>query len=342
MQNSSSSTSPKSTPLYMRKWRNHVTPRASVFTLFGFGVVFLAFGLCFRFLTEDLRTYSVRYDEICHNVSSPCIVNIHIEQTLQGRIALLYELQEYYQNHRRMFNSKSYGQLGGKYVTNSLDLSGCSPVITKGGSKSQNDLYIPCGLMALSFFTDYYRWLNTSVGTFKETEIAQPSDVKHLFKPINANYTRGIRVLLDKPDFPGETVNEHFIIWMRAAAMPTFLKLFARCDDCVIPAGDYPIEVKMNYPKSMFHGARSIVITKAGGLGSGSHFLGITFISTGSFSLFIALVFSIHMLFCPRQFGDLSSIWEPKINSRHRLEQRLLSNTEDNEIQENPVTDENN
>ncbi|OHT03239.1 LEM3 (Ligand-effect modulator 3) family protein [Tritrichomonas foetus] len=318
-----------------KKWRNHVTPRAAIITLLVFGVIFLVFGLSFKFLTDDLAAYRVRYDEICQNVSSPCVVNISVNQHLKGRIALLYQLEGFYQNHRKMFNSKSYPQLAGKYITSYNELSACSPAISKGDSKSPEDLYIPCGLMAKSFFNDYYRWMNTSVGIFSEVNISQESDRQNLYKPINSSYKRGIRLLLDNTDFPGETTNEHFIVWMRAAAMPTFLKLFARCNDCSIPAGNYSIEIRMHYPQSMFHGPRYLVLTAAGGIGSGSSFLAISYITAGGFSLAIALIFLIQMLTCPRPFGDLSSIWEPKLdlaNRRNHMIDTLLNEEEDGKM----------
>ena len=296
-------------PFHLKKWKNHVTQRAAIITLISFGLSFLIFGVCFRFFSCDLLEYNVRYDEKCMNTSSPCIVTINVKEDMKGTVALLYKLDGFYQNHRRMFNSKNYPQLAGKYVKNKIDLSSCDPAISKGGSNDPNDLYIPCGLMATSFFNDYYRWMNTSIASFSDVNISQDYDRKDLFKPINASYKQGIRILLNNSDFPGETINEHFIVWMRAAAMPQFLKLFSRCENCYIPKGEYQIEVRMHYPKSMFHGARYIYLTRAGGLGSGSSFLSSSYIIAGGFSTLMGLLFFIHMLIFPRKYGDLSGIW---------------------------------
>ena len=309
----------------LKRWRTNMTPRSIVITLFSFGIIFLASGLCFRFVTRNMHTYSVRYDDKCANVSAPCVVNIDVKHPMRGRIAMLYQLTQFYQNHRRMFNSKSYPQLAGKYALDD-QLSGCQPMKYVNDEEKPENLLIPCGLMAWSFFTDYYRFLNTSVAVFSETEIAVKSDRQYLFRPVNESYKTGVRHLLRHPEFPGETVNEHFIVWMRAAAMPKFLKLFAKCVDCYLPAGNYSIEVKMHYPQSMHSGPRHIVLTETSIIGSSSTFLYMSYLVVGGLSISVGLVFVVHMLLCGRRREGLSSRWPGLggINTGVELKDSLL------------------
>ena len=101
--------------------------------------------------------------------------------------------------------------------------------------------------------------------------------------------------------------------------MPNFLKLYAKCYDCTIPAGNYSILVKMNYPKTMFAGRRALVFSTTSGLGSGSYFISTAYMVVGGISLIFATGFLIHMLICPRPFGDLSHIWAKQQQAQQAL-----------------------
>lgn len=290
--------------LVLKSWRTDITHKSIVLTTFSFGIILLTSGLCFKFFMRNMHSYKVRYDNQCPNTSAPCTVNIEVKSEMRGKIALLYQLTNFYQNHRRMFNSKSYPQLAGRYAQGS-DLANCQPMTYLNGDETPENLLIPCGLMAWSFFTDYYRFLNTSTAIFNDTGISVKSDRDSLFKPVSSQYKTGIRHLQEHPDFPGETINEHFIVWMRAAAMPHFLKLFAKCDNCVLPPGNYSIEVKMNYPKSMHSGPRYLILSETSIIGGASPFLHISYLSLSGVAFSLGLIFVIHLLFMTRRV-DLS------------------------------------
>ena len=90
-------------------------------------------------------------------------------------IFFYYELNDYFQNHRRYINSRSDSQLEGTYLGPS-SLSACSPIIYNKdlgwGSVTAidgtttldpNGPASPCGLIAWSFFNgkqNYIRYLN--------------------------------------------------------------------------------------------------------------------------------------------------------------------------------------
>lgn len=307
-----------------RRWRNHLTQRTAVIVLWVFGLVFIGVGIGLKYGPHAERTYMVQYDETCKNVAGPCTVKLNVEKDMKGKIAMLYKLQGFYQNHRRMFNSKSYTQMEKWNVSSEL-LESCTPMLFAGEGMEQKDVLLPCGLLAWSFFTDYYVFRNTSVATFSDQNIALESDRKYLFHSPVPDGTEGVRHLLANTDFPGEAMNEHFIVWMRAAAMPTFLKLFAVCEDCNIPAGEYSIDVRMHYPVSMHKGGRYIVLTEMSAFGSHSNFLYMSYLVVGVQASLFGLIFMIHMLVCPRPYGDLSSIWQPQTNDGSSVRGELLN-----------------
>lgn len=293
---------------HLAEWHIVVTPRAIIVTLFSFGLIFFVFGLCYKLLSKNLVTYEFRYDDICKN-NPDCQINIQINHELKGNIVMLYKLYNFYQNHRRIQGSRNYGQLKGKYIP-PKELSSCDPAISSDKTLNPDKIYLPCGLMALSFFNDTYYFVNSSVANFSDMKIAIDSDRKELFAPLNDKYKEGIRYLQDYVHFPNEQTNEHFIVWMRTAAMPKFLKVYAKCEDCIIPVGNYTIQVSMQYPETQYKGIRSIVLTTTGGLGSGSDFIAYAYLGVGVFAFLFATGFLIQVLVCPRPFGDLSLLWE--------------------------------
>ena len=82
---------------------------------------------------------------------------------------MYYQLDNFYQNHRRYVKSRSFNQLNGKWISTDKELSDCDPIkknsdlgpnITKSidGTPLDKDApATPCGLVAKSFFNDTYR-----------------------------------------------------------------------------------------------------------------------------------------------------------------------------------------
>lgn len=298
---------PKDKSFKLTQWRTLVTPRAMVTTLFVFSILFFALGTTFKLIENNQVFYEFRYDEICRNKPA-CTITIEIDKEMRGNIVLLYKLYDFYQNQRRIQGSRNYDQLKGKFVPYN-ELTSCDPAISKDKSTDPKDVYLPCGLMALNFFNDSYHFANESLAGFSDQNIALSSDRKNLFAPLNPRYKQGIRILQNNIHFPNEQTNEHFIVWMRTAAMPKFLKVYSKCVDCVISPGNYTLEIAMQYPESQYKAQRSIVLTTTGNLGSGSNFIWVSYIIVGGIALIFSAIFLMKMLVCPRQFGDISMIW---------------------------------
>jgi len=288
-------------------WRTLITPRRVVFLLYLIGFALVGLGVVFFLMTSDFLLQEIRYDEICKNEAN-CIISFNLSQQISGNFALLYKLRGYFQNHRRIHESRSFSQLGGNFLEYE-DLSSCSPYISVNDSTLTKDIHLPCGLMPRAFFNDSYE-ISDDVG-FSEVNISLESDREMLYKPINTSYTGNNKWLEDYTDFPGATTNEHFIVWMRSAAMPNFLKLYSMCKNCTLPAGNYNVSIRMSYPTSMFNGSRSLVLCSTGALGSSSVFIYMSYFVAGCFSIIVASAFLVQMVVCPRGFGDLSMVWKP-------------------------------
>lgn len=108
----------------------------------------------------------------------------------------------------------------------------------------------PCGLVAKSYFNDEFSNFNLkgSPITIKEEDIAWATDKEYKFANVDvtkeklpsASTTKNIwdPEVKDKDnkDAPWKNVqwidmtNEHFIVWMRYAGLPTFRKLWGKVE----------------------------------------------------------------------------------------------------------------
>lgn len=98
--------------------------------------------------------------------SKLCSTSIHIAETIEGPIFVYYQLENFYQNHRRYVRSRSYQQLMGQSLSADEIQTDCEPIyrnsdlspyITKALDSSSlipEAAANPCGLIAKSIFTD--------------------------------------------------------------------------------------------------------------------------------------------------------------------------------------------
>eukprot|EP00828_Plagiopyla_frontata_P048286 TRINITY_DN9204_c0_g1_i1.p2 TRINITY_DN9204_c0_g1~~TRINITY_DN9204_c0_g1_i1.p2 ORF type:complete len:158 (+),score=17.70 TRINITY_DN9204_c0_g1_i1:154-627(+) len=148
-------------------------------------------------ITETETKYSNL--EQCLVLGQPCKVQVTIGKKMEAPVFLYYELENFYQNHRKYVKSKDLDQLEGT-VKSWDDLSDCEPV------QQMKDLYVsdvyysygktklspdapanPCGLIAKSLFNDTYS-LQDSSGqniAISEDNIAWPGDKSRFKRPSN-------------------------------------------------------------------------------------------------------------------------------------------------------------
>jgi len=98
--------------------------------------------------------------------------------------------------------------------------------------------------------------------------------------------------------------NEHFVVWMRVAAMPNFRKLYGYIDQ-PIPAGTkLEFNVNMNYVVQSFNGNKALTLTTNSMWGTKDNTLAITIYSIGYFCLAAGLFFGLKHFFKPRKIAD--------------------------------------
>lgn len=311
----------------LKAWQPILTPRWVVLTFLIIGAPFIAIGYFLKVASDNVIEYSVQYDgagalrttyDACHvepfNTTRgpgapPCIVTFNVAETMKAPVYLYYELANFYQNHRRYVKSRSDKQLAGTFYTESSQLSDCDPLRTLNGK-----VLNPCGLIANSVFNDTFTLLppsapggNASAVTLDETGIAWPSDLKKFVDPTPAQKAANVNTTIFLSDlFPTiqNVTNEHFIVWMRVAALPNFRKLYGRINSD-IPAGTtLQVRIAPAFPVTGFDGKKSLVLSTTSFLGGKNPFLGIAYMVVGGICVALALVFLGRQAFGGRRLGD--------------------------------------
>jgi hypothetical protein len=223
-------------------------------------------------------------------------------------VYVYYQLDNFYQNHRRYVKSRSFDQLKGNWLSTSEVSSDCDPIV-KNSDVGKTYAYdgktplvkdavaFPCGLVAKSFFNDRYSILDSAKAqkayTIDEKNIAWESDREYKFK--NSKGTDGKTwqqvQWMDVED-------EHFIVWMRTAGLPNFRKLWGKIGDekMWVRAGTYQLEIENNYDVSSFDGKKSFVLSTTNALGGKNYFLAICYIVVGALCIVFAIIFLIAFL----------------------------------------------
>ncbi|KAK1326379.1 putative ALA-interacting subunit 2 [Acorus calamus] len=304
-----------------------LTPGSVIAIFILIGIVFVPVGLVTLRVSQSVIEIVERYDVECipeeyknnkvayirdSSISKNCSRILKVSKHMKAPIYIYYQLDNYYQNHRRYVKSRSDRQLqeGLKYK----DISSCKP------EESSNGLpIVPCGLIAWSLFNDTFTFIHESVElNVNRKNIAWQSDRDHKFgKDVYPfNFQNGTLVggkRLD-PNIP-LSEQEDLIVWMRTAALPSFRKLYGRIE-VDLDAGDLiNVDIVNNYDTYSFGGKKKLVLTTSGWLGSKNDFLGIAYMVTGFSCIFIAIAFALLHVKYPRPYRDPAFLsWNRKTN----------------------------
>ena len=145
-------------------WRP-VPSFGSTMIIFGiFGLIFLTLGITLYVMSEKIQGAIEQYDK-CGAKGEECSLELKIDSDIPAPVYVYYQLDNFYQNHRRYVKSRSNEQLMGNNL--SVDaLDDCDPIKTNkdlGFSVSMMNTPLdpeaaayPCGLVAKSFFNDTF------------------------------------------------------------------------------------------------------------------------------------------------------------------------------------------
>ena len=140
-------------------WRPVPTITSTTITFVSFGIIFIIIGIIILIYSNKIHEVSIRYDTLCTSIDTQCEATIQIDKKIEKDVMVYYQINNFYQNHRRYVKSKSDDQLKGKSVSlKSIKDSGdCDPVITNsemdvsesitGKTLDPNDVAVPCFLI---------------------------------------------------------------------------------------------------------------------------------------------------------------------------------------------------
>ena len=97
--------------------------------------------------------------------------------------------------------------------------------------------------------------------------------------------------------------NEHFMVWMRTAALPTFRKLYGVIK-APLKANDVLLfTVNPVYEVASFKGSKGLVISTVSSFGGKNIYLGAGYVVVGGLSLLLSLMFIVKYIRSPREIG---------------------------------------
>ncbi|KAH9734237.1 ALA-interacting subunit [Citrus sinensis] len=142
-----------------------LTPGYVISTFIVVGLIFVPIGLISLFASETVVEIVDRYDNECipkdfrdnrvefiknKQTNKSCTRTFTVPKQMKSPIFIYYQLENFYQNHRRYVKSRSDKQLQSK--KNAAHIRECKPM----GETDNKDPIIPCGLIAWSLFNDTY------------------------------------------------------------------------------------------------------------------------------------------------------------------------------------------
>ncbi|XP_050234865.1 putative ALA-interacting subunit 2 [Mercurialis annua] len=300
-----------------------LTPAWVITTFLLLGFLFVPVGLVTLRSSRDVVEIVDRYDVDCvpepfrankasyikdTSVPKNCTRILKVDKYMKAPIYIYYQLDNYYQNHRRYVKSRSDQQLLHGLMYN--DTSSCKP------EESDNGLpIVPCGLIAWSLFNDTYTFIKgTEELRVNRKNIAWKSDREHKFgkQVYPFNFQNGTLIGGGNLDLHIPLSDqEDLIVWMRTAALPSFRKLYGRIEEDLDADDVIVVHLMNNYNTYSFGGKKKLVISTSNWLGGRNDFLGAAYVFVGSSAIILSLVFLLLHVKNPRPYRDIA-YWNVK------------------------------
>ncbi|XP_057749964.1 putative ALA-interacting subunit 2 isoform X2 [Arachis stenosperma] len=305
-----------------------LTPATVIATFLLMGFIFIPLGLITLRASNSVVEIVDRYDIECipeelrsnkllyitdDSISKNCSRFLKVPKSMRAPIYIYYQLDNYYQNHRRYVKSRNDKQLLHGLGDNST--SSCKPL------ESSGDLpIVPCGLIAWSVFNDTFKFSSgSSELKVNRKNIAWKSDRNHKFgKDVYPfNFQNGPLIGGGKLD-PNTPLSdqEDLIVWMRTAALPSFRKLYGRIEEDLDADDVIVVQLMNNYNAYSFGGKKKLVLSTSSWLGGKNDFFGVASLFIGTFCMLISIVFLLLHVKNPRPYGDaMYTSWNKKSSS---------------------------
>ncbi|KAK3138191.1 hypothetical protein QOZ80_5AG0365680 [Eleusine coracana subsp. coracana] len=280
------------------------------------GIVFVPIGLASLSASQAIVELVDRYDAECVSASDKvgfiqdtktdkaCTRTITVPKPMKGPVHIYYQLENFYQNHRRYVKSRSDKQLRYKDAANLIKT--CEPE----GTSADGAPIVPCGLIAWSLFNDTYSFsVNKKTIEVNKKNIAWESDKSSKFGSdvYPKNFQKGGLVGGGKLDEKMPlSEQEDLIVWMRTAALPTFRKLYGRIESDIMASDEITVVIQNNYNTYSFGGTKALVLSTTSWIGGKNNFIGVAYVAIGGICFFLALCFVILHVVKPRTLGDPS------------------------------------
>ena len=262
--------------------------------MFIFSLTIIGLGIILIFFSSMIDEQSIIYDK-----EKPMTLEIKNKNVYM----FYYEIENYYQNHKKYLKGVNENQLKGFNMQKNELINDCRNALTNKemnitksiDSKkilNPNDVSIPCGIYAKSY--QNVKSLNidlTSQKTNKTLKLNEKNITWESDREMKFNNTLNN---LEKQWV--DMTNEHFIVWMKPSGYSTFRKLFGYIE---LDNGLYYINCKCDNCSLI----KNIIVTNLNFLGGKNIELGIVYIILGSLLLFflwyyLNILIIMEMLFC--------------------------------------------